>query len=162
MQSDDDLQPLFGLIASTVERSQLKKQIQSRENPCAAQSSSEDEGRESSPCSEHSSIPTNELECSEESCEWMFMGPWYFPNTCGLLRGVPQDLQALTEPVSKIADEIKSAFLKMLDVKPEYIVVVTNPPQCIRPGPEAHRYSDHYSVPVAEHEWSYGWSRLRQ
>jgi hypothetical protein len=127
MQGDDDLRPLFGLIASTVERSQLKKQIQSRENPCAAQSSSEDEGRESSPCSEHSSIPTNELECSEESCEWMFTGLWYFPNTCGLLRGVPQNAQALEEPVVKMADEIKSAFLKMLHVTPEYIVVLTNP-----------------------------------
>ena len=36
MQSHDALQPFFGLIVSTVERSQFEKRIQSRENPCAA------------------------------------------------------------------------------------------------------------------------------
>ena len=42
MQSNDDssLQPFFGLIASTVERSQLEKQIQFQGNPCVDQSSS--------------------------------------------------------------------------------------------------------------------------
>ena len=41
MQSDDDLRPFFGLIASTVERSQLEKQIQFQGNPCVDQSSSD-------------------------------------------------------------------------------------------------------------------------
>ena len=36
MQSHDALQPFFGLIASTVERSQLEKQIQFQGIPCVA------------------------------------------------------------------------------------------------------------------------------
>ena len=43
MQSNDDLQPFFGLIASTVERSQLERQILSQDNPCVDQSSSDEE-----------------------------------------------------------------------------------------------------------------------
>ena len=117
MQGDNDLQPLFGLIASTVERSQIKKQIQSQENPCAALSSCGDEDQESSPSSERSSPPTNELESPETSSEWMFTGQWYFPNTCGLLPEVELDDQVLEETMDKMGDEIKSAFLKMLLVK---------------------------------------------
>ena len=38
--------PFFGLIASTVERSQLEKQIQFQGNPCVDQSSSDEEDLE--------------------------------------------------------------------------------------------------------------------
>ena len=43
MQSHDALQSFFGLIASTVERSQLENQIQFQENPCGDQSSSDED-----------------------------------------------------------------------------------------------------------------------
>ena len=59
MQSNDDLQPFFGLIASTVERSQLEKQIQFQGIPCVTgcvdQSSSDEEDLESSPSSKSDS-----------------------------------------------------------------------------------------------------------
>ena len=55
MQSNDDLKPFLGLTASTVERSQLKKQIQFQGNPCVDQSSSDEEDLESSPSSKSSS-----------------------------------------------------------------------------------------------------------
>ena len=71
MQSHDALQPFFGLIASTVERSQLEKQIKIQGNPCVDQSSSDEEDLESSPSSKSDSSRTKELESSETSREWM-------------------------------------------------------------------------------------------
>ena len=65
MQSNYDLQPSFGLIASTVG-------IQSQENTCVDQNSSDEEDRESSPSFKSSSSRTKELESSETSSEWMF------------------------------------------------------------------------------------------
>ena len=85
MQSNDDLQPFFGLIASTVERSQLERQIQFQGNPCVDQSSSDEEDLESSPSSKSSSSRTKEL---ESSCKWMFTGHWFFQNTYGALPDV--------------------------------------------------------------------------
>ena len=88
MQSNDDLQPFFGLIASTVERSQLEKQIQFQGNLCVDQSSSDEEDLESSPSSKSSSSRTKELKSSETSREWMLTGHWYFQNTYGALPNV--------------------------------------------------------------------------
>ena len=84
MQNKDDLQPFFGLIASTVERSQLEKQIQSQENPCMYQSSSKEEDQESSPSSKSSCSRTKVLESLETSSEWMFTGQLYFQNVWAL------------------------------------------------------------------------------
>ena len=132
MQSNDDLQPFFGLIASTVERSQLEKQIQFQGIPCVDQSSSDEEDLESSPSSKSDSSRTKELESSETSREWMFTGHWYFQNTYGALPDVEieQD-DKLEEMWGKMGAEIKSAFLTMLHVTPEYIVVVSNPAEII-------------------------------
>ena len=80
MQSNDDLQSFFGLIASTVERSQLEKQIQSQKSPCLDQSSSEEEDRGPSSSSKSSSSRTKELESLKKSSEWMFTGHSYFQN----------------------------------------------------------------------------------
>ena len=112
MQSNDDLQPFFGLIASTVERSQLEKQIQFQGIPCVDQSSSDEEDLESSPSSKSDSSRTKELESSETSREWMFTGHWYFQNTYGALPDVEieQD-DKLEEMWEKMGAEIKSAFL---------------------------------------------------
>ena len=63
--------PLFGLITSTAQRSQLEKQIKSQENPCVDQSSSEEEDQDLSPSSKSSSSRTKELETLETSSEWM-------------------------------------------------------------------------------------------
>jgi len=83
MQGNDDFEPFFGLIATTVEKSQREKQVHSQENSCIAQISpgeDSEEDRTSSP-----SAP-NESEKSEESREWMFTGIWYFQNTYGFVR----------------------------------------------------------------------------
>ena len=65
----------------------------------------------------------------------MFTGHWYFQNTYGALAALPdveieQD-DKLEEMWEKIGAEIKSAFLTMLHVTPEYIVVVSNPAEII-------------------------------
>ena len=86
MQSNDELQPFFGLIASTVERSQLEKQIQFQGIPCVDQSSSDEEIR--SHLLQKQLLQAEELESSETSCEWMFTGYWYFQNTYGALSDV--------------------------------------------------------------------------
>ena len=132
MQSNDDLQPFFGLIASNVERSQLEKQIQFQGIPCVDQSSSDEEDLESSPSSKSDSSRMKELESSETSREWMFTGHWYFQNTYGALPDVEieQD-DKLEEMWREMGAEIKSAFLTMLHVTPEYIVVVSNPAEII-------------------------------
>ena len=114
MQSHDALQPFFGLIASTVERSQLEKQIQFQENPCVDQSSSDEEDRESSPSSKSSSSRTQELESSETPSEWIFTGHWYFQNIYhdGALPGVEiEEDERFGEMWEKMGAEIKSAFL---------------------------------------------------
>ena len=67
MQSNYDLQPFFELIASTVERSQLEKQIQFQGNPCVDQSSSDEEDVASSPSSKSSSSRTKERNRSSRS-----------------------------------------------------------------------------------------------
>ena len=108
---------VFGLIASTVERSQLEKQIQFQEIPCVDQSSSDEEDRESSPSSKSSSSRNQELESSETSSGWMFTGHWYFQNIYGALPGVEieQD-ERFEEMWETMGAEIKSAFLTMLHI----------------------------------------------
>ena len=61
-----------------------------------------------------------------------FTGHWYFQNTYGALPDVEieQD-DKLEEMWGKMGAEIKSAFLTMLNVTPEYIVVVSNPAEII-------------------------------
>ena len=65
--------------------------------------------------------------CSLEST-----GHWHFQNTYGALPDVEieQD-DKLEEMWGKMGAEIKSAFLAMLHVTPEYIVVVSNPAEII-------------------------------
>ena len=130
MQGDDDFEPFFGLIAATVEKSQREKQVHSQENSCIAQVSS---GEDSEEDRTSSSSATTESEKSEESREWMFTGIWHFKNTYGVLPNeiihgiecVRMDLDAFENMWEQMGAELKSAFLKMLPVKPEYIVVVS-------------------------------------
>ena len=88
--------------------------------------------RESFPSSKSSSSRTKELESSEKSCQWMFTGHWYFQNRYGALpdREIEPD-DKLEEMWGKMGAVIRSAFLTMLHVTPEYIVVVSNPADII-------------------------------
>ena len=90
MQSNDDLQPVFGLVD---------------------QSSCDEEDRESSPSSKSSTSRTKELESSETSNEWMFTGRWYFQNMYGTLPDVEIEQDAKFEEMwETMGAEIKSAF----------------------------------------------------
>ena len=89
MQGDNDFQPFSRLIASPVERVQLRKELEPRDIQSSSnQSSSEEEDLESSLTSKSSASHdsrSKEPERSEISYEWMFEGFWNFPNEDGLL-----------------------------------------------------------------------------
>ena len=103
MQGCDDFQPFFGLIASTVARSRLRQEqnsrdIQSRTDQSSSEEEAEDDreseedDRESSPNSKSSASHdsrSKESERSEMSCEWMFEGFWYFLNTLAITLAGP-------------------------------------------------------------------------
>ena len=82
MQGEDDFQPTFRLIASTVEHSQLRKELELEPRDIQSssdQSSSEEEDQESSLPSKISAshdFRSKESECRDMSCEWMFEGFW--------------------------------------------------------------------------------------
>ena len=88
MQSNDDLQPFFGLIASTVERSQLEKQIQFQGNPCVDQSSSDEEDLESSPSSKATPQEWKNWKARKRPVNGLYTGHRYFQNTYGALPDV--------------------------------------------------------------------------
>ena len=94
MQGSDDFQPFFGLIASTVARSQLRQEHESLDIQSSSdQSSSEGDDQESSQNSKSSASHDSRSEESERSeflesemsCESMSEGFWYFQNTYRLL-----------------------------------------------------------------------------
>ena len=142
MQSNDDLQPVFGLVD---------------------QSSCDEEDRESSPSSKSSTSRTKELESSETSCEWMPTGHWYFQNTYGALPDVEieQD-DKLKEMWEKMGAEITSAFLTMLHVGPEYIVVVSNPAEITVDEGESELALPLRGYIAAKRTSRESWQRFRQ
>ena len=141
MQGCDDFQPFFGLIASTVARSRLRQEqnsrdIQSRTDQSSSEEEAEDDreseedDRESSPNSNSSASHdsrSKESERSEMSCEWMFEGFWYFRNKYGLLPNEEIEEDKFDEIWGELGNEFKSKFLAMMPVTPYYIVVVSCP-----------------------------------
>ena len=80
MQGDDDFQPFFRLIASTVERSQVRKELELRDIQISSdQCSSEEESSPTFKSSASHDSRSKESERLEMSCEWMFEGFWNFP-----------------------------------------------------------------------------------
>ena len=68
MPGRDDFQPFFGLIASTVARSQLRQEQKSRDIQSSSdQSSSEEDDRESPPNSKRSASHDSRFKESERS-----------------------------------------------------------------------------------------------
>ena len=70
MQSDDDFQPFFSLIASTIERSQVGKELETRDIQSSSdQSSSEKEDLESSLTSKSSAVYTKGSMSNEDGSD---------------------------------------------------------------------------------------------
>ena len=76
MQASDDFLSFFGLMACTFERSQLRKELESRDIQSSYyQGNSEEEDRASSPTTKSSArhdSRSKESERPEITCEWIF------------------------------------------------------------------------------------------